>query len=115
MSSATLAEAREALTYWEHRERRLPRFALVRRREARTMAARWHGRLVAAERELYGRGLAGALLLMTAEQRLPEQARHAGRRFAHRARQVAVAVTVLMLSVALAAVALAGAVVVAVL
>jgi hypothetical protein len=115
MSSAALAEAREALAYWEHRERRLPRLARRRRREARTMAARWHRRVVERERALYGRGLAGALVLMTAEQRLPESARHAGRRLAHRATQAAVALAALTVSVGLAAAALAGAVVVEVL
>jgi hypothetical protein len=111
MSSAALADAREALAYWEHRERRLPRLALRRRREAREMAARWHGRVVEAERELYGRGLVGALLLMTTEQRLPERARHAGRRLAHRAAQAAVLATALVVSVVLAVAATAAAVV----
>lgn len=115
MSSVELADAREALAYWEHRERRLPRLAVRRRREARQMAARWHRRVIEAERERYGRGLAGALLLLTTEQRLPEPARHAGRRLAHRAAQAAVAVAVLTVSVMLAAAALAGAVVVEVL
>ena len=115
MSSAALAEAREALAYWEHRERRLSRLAVLRRREARTMAARWHRRVADGERELYGRGLAGALLLITTEQRLPEPARHAGRRLAHRAAQAAVALAILTVSVVLAAAAMAGAVVVEVL
>ena len=35
-----LVEARELLAYWERRARRLPRWALMRRREARAMAPR---------------------------------------------------------------------------
>jgi hypothetical protein len=115
MSSAELSDAREALAYWEHRERRLPRLALRRRREARELAARWHRRVIAAERDRYGRGLAGALLLMTAEQRLPESARHAGRRVLRRAAQTTVVLGVLVLSVALAVAAMAGALIVEVL
>ena len=64
-----LDEARELLAYWEQRARRLPRWALKRRREAHAMAFRWreHGELSIAPplREGFGSklikdGLAGA-------------------------------------------------------
>ena len=55
-----LDEARELLAYWEQRARRLPRWALMRRREARAMAWRWRERVRAAEQVRYGRGLLGA-------------------------------------------------------
>jgi hypothetical protein len=60
----TLDDARESLAYWEDRAHRLPRHAVRRRREAREMAVRWQGRVVEAEREVYGRGLLGALVLL---------------------------------------------------
>jgi hypothetical protein len=101
--AAALEDAREALAYWEDRERRLPRHRARGRREARAMAARWRGRVTAAERAVYGRGLTGALLLVATERRLPEGARRTGRTLVRRAVQVAAALTVA--AVALAAVA----------
>ena len=80
-------EAREALAYWEDRSHRLPRHAVRRRREARAMAARWSVRVAEAERERYGRGILGALLLVALEGRVPENARRSGRRLARRAGQ----------------------------
>lgn len=74
-----LTDARESLEYWERRARRLPRMALRRRREARTMAERWRERVSAAERAAYGRGIAGTLLMLACEQRLPSRAVHRGR------------------------------------
>ena len=107
-SPAELEDAREALAYWEDRARRLPRHALRRRREAREMAARWRARVAEAERAAYGRGLLGALALLLAERRLPEPARHAGRRVAHRGSQavvvVAAAAVALLLAVLVAAI-----------
>jgi hypothetical protein len=72
-----LADAREALAYWEQRARRLPRRAVRRRREARALAQRW--RVAEAERKRYGSGLIGALLLLAVERRLPEPARQLAR------------------------------------
>jgi hypothetical protein len=86
-----LDDARDALAYWEARAERLPVHAVRRRREAREMARRWHARVVEAEREAYGRGLLGALLLVAADGRLPETARHAGRRVARTASRAATA------------------------
>ena len=70
-SAEELDEARELLAYWEHRARRLPRWALMRRREAREMAARWRERARAAEERRYGRGLLGAASLYALERRAP--------------------------------------------
>ena len=91
-----LTDARESLAYWEGRARRLPRLALRRRREARTMAARWRMRVSEAERAAYGRGFAGALLLLATERRLPQATVHTGRILLRRTLQ-AVAVTALTL------------------
>jgi hypothetical protein len=108
--SGDLEDAREALAYWEDRARRLPIRAVRSRREAREMAGRWRSRVIAAEHEAYGRGLLGLALLVATERRLPEPARHAGRRLAHRSAQVAVVVAVgaaaLLLAVVLMAIEL---------
>src|SRR4051794_35699500 len=102
-----LDDAREALDYWESRADRLPRHAVRRRREAREMAARWRERVAEAERDAYGRGLLGALLLVLAERRLPQPTRRAGRRAARRAVRLAtvavVGVLALMVVLAVAA------------
>jgi hypothetical protein len=102
MSDLQLEDARESLAYWEHRARRLPRYAIRRRREAREMAARWHMRVAEAERAVYGRGLLGALLLLAAERRLPESTRRAGRRLARRMAQAAVVVCVALIALVVA-------------
>ena len=94
MSTLDLEDARASLTYWEDRARRLPVRAVRKRREAREMAARWRARVAEAERAAYGRGLLGAMLLVLAERRLPQPARHTSREVAHRAKQVAIALTV---------------------
>jgi hypothetical protein len=104
--AASLDEARESLTYWEDRGRRLPVHNLRGRREAREMAARWRTRVAEAERARYGRGLAGALLQVSLERRLPAQARHAGRTVARRTVQVAIALTLASVALALAALVL---------
>jgi hypothetical protein len=70
------------------------------------MAARWEARVAAAARELYGRGLLGALLLLAAERRLPQSARHAGRRLARWALRA-----VVLIALTLAALAIASALV----
>ena len=93
-ADADLADAREALTYWETRARTLPRHAVRRRREAREMTARWRARVAEAERAAYGAGLLGALLLLAAERRLPQPVRQRGRLVAHRAAQAAAVVCV---------------------
>jgi len=74
-----LAEARELLAYWERRARRLPRWALMRRREARDMAGRWRARVREAEERRYGRGLLGAASMYAIERRTPTTLAHRGR------------------------------------
>jgi hypothetical protein len=103
----SLEDARESLAYWERRARRLPRYALRKRREARAMAVRWRARVAEAERARYGRGVVGALMLLAAEGRLPEPVRHAGRGMLRRAAQAAT-----LVAVAFTAIVVAGAVVV---
>jgi hypothetical protein len=87
-----LGDARDALDYWERRTRTLPRWAVRRRREAREMAVRWQARVAQAERDAYGRGLVGALVMLASEGRLPANARHAGRTLVHHARRAALLV-----------------------
>lgn len=82
-----LSEDRESLAYWERRAKTLPRHAVLRRREARVIAARCSERVAAAERERYGRGVVGALLVLACEGRVPEGARRTGRGVARRAGQ----------------------------
>ena len=103
-----LEDAREALEYWERRERNLPRHRVSARREARAMARRWGDRLAAVEREQYGRGLLGALLLVAAEGRLPHPVRQTGRRVARRTAQVATLLVVLVALLALTVVVAAA-------
>ena len=102
LTELSLEDAREALAYWEDRARRLPRHAVRRRREAREMMFRWQARVAEAEREHYGRGLLGALLLLAAERRLPEPTRRAGQRIVRRTVQAALVVVVALLSLAVA-------------
>ena len=89
LATTDLHDARESLAYWEDRSRRLPRYAFRARREAREMARRWRARVVAAERADYGAGLLGALFLVLTERRLPEAARHTGRKVVRRGMQAA--------------------------
>ena len=89
-SDRELDDAREALSYWETRAHSLPRHAVRRRREARDMAARWQVRVAEAERTVYGRGLLGALLLLAAERRLPQQVRRRQHLVVRRLAQAAV-------------------------
>jgi hypothetical protein len=91
-ADVALHDARESLAYWEDRADRLPRRAVRQRREAREMATRWQHRVAEAERDAYGRGLMGMLVLLAAEGRLPAPARGAGRRVVRRGTQIAVAV-----------------------
>jgi hypothetical protein len=97
-----LEDARQSLAYWEARAHTLPRHAVRRRREAREMAARWSARVSEAEQMAYGRGLLGALLLIVAEQRLPQAARHRGRLVARRLVQAFLAVCVCLVALAVA-------------
>jgi len=114
MVAADLDDAREALRYWERRARRLPRRQVRRRREARAMARRWQARVAQAERDRYGRGLAGTLLLLASEGRLPEPARQVGLRLARRGTQLAAVaagtLVALMTLTAIATIALVAAV-----
>ena len=99
-SDRELEEARESLTYWEDRARTLPLHAVRRRREAREMTHRWQARVAEAERTVYGRGLLGALLLVAAERRLPQQVRRSGHVVARRVAQAAVALFACLVALA---------------
>jgi hypothetical protein len=58
-----VAEAREALTFWRARLKRLPWYRRAARAEAREMAARWQRRMLLAELERWRlHGLARPLL-----------------------------------------------------
>jgi hypothetical protein len=102
--AACLEEARESLAFWEDRTRRLPMHNVRGRREARAMAARWRARVAEAERAHFGRGVAGALLQVALERRLPAHTRHAGRTLARRTAQVAIGLTLASVALAVAAV-----------
>jgi hypothetical protein len=52
--SASLIEAREALTYWRRREASLPWHRRAARAEAREMVARWRERLVSVQLDRWG-------------------------------------------------------------
>ena len=82
MPATDLHDARESLEYWEERARRLPVYALRKRREARAMASRWRARVLDAERTTYGEGVLGAALMLVFERRLPTRLRTSGRRAA---------------------------------
>jgi hypothetical protein len=103
-----LTEARELLAYWEHRARRLPRWALMRRREAREAAHRWRGRVREAEEQRYGRGLLGAASMYAIERRTPTTLAHRGRQAGkvvlYTAATAALTLTVLLVAVLVAVV-----------
>jgi hypothetical protein len=100
-----LDEARELLAYWEQRARRLPRWALMRRREARAMALRWRERVRHAEQERYGRGLMGAASQFAVERRVPTTLAHRGHQAARLAAYTVVTAAVTLLVVLAAAIA----------
>jgi hypothetical protein len=100
-----LDEARDLLAYWEQRARALPRWALMRRREARAMALRWRERVRAAEQERYGRGLLGAASQFALERRVPTTVAHRGRQAARVALYTAATAAVTLLLVLAAAIA----------
>jgi hypothetical protein len=100
-----LAEARELLEYWERRARRLPRWAVMRRREARDMARRWRERVQDAERRRYGPGLLGAASLYAIERRAPASLVHRGRQAGRIALYTAASVALTLLLVFAAALA----------
>jgi hypothetical protein len=100
-----LDEARELLAYWEQRARRLPRWALLRRREARAMAWRWRERVRAAEQDRYGRGLLGAASQLAVERRMPATVAHRGRQAARMVGYAAVTSAIALALVLAAAVA----------
>jgi hypothetical protein len=77
-----LEEARELLAYWERRARRLPRWSVLKRREARSMARVWRERVADGERLRYGGGLIGAMSLYASERRMPTRVAHRGRQAA---------------------------------
>src|SRR4051794_17709543 len=82
LADVELQEARESLAYWETRARDLPLRAVRRRREARELAARWRGRVAAAERARYGSGVVGFLTQLAAEGRVSQPVRQGARRVA---------------------------------
>ena len=102
-----LADMRESLAYWERRAETLPRRALRRRREARAMVVRWRVRVAEAEREAYGRGLVGTLVMLVAERRLPLDTRRAGRRALRQAAGVATVAAVALTALVVAGLAAA--------
>jgi len=101
-----LEEARELLAYWERRARRLPPWALVRRREAREMVARWRLRVADAERARYGPGVLGAVSQYALERRMPTGVAHRGRRAVRLTAYAAAVTTMTLLLVLVAAVAM---------
>ena len=100
-----LDEARALLAYWERRARRLPRWALLRRREARAAALRWRARVRHAERARYGRGLRGAASQLAVERRMPANVAHRGRQAVRLAAYTAATVAIALLLVFAVAVA----------
>jgi hypothetical protein len=92
MPATDLHDARDSLEYWEERARRLPRYAVRKRREARAMASRWRARVLDAERRTYGDGFLGAAMMLVIERRLPTRVRSSGRRAARVAVGTGVAV-----------------------
>jgi hypothetical protein len=106
-----LEEARELLAYWEQRARRLPRWALMRRREARATAMRWRERVRIAEQDRYGRGLRGAASQFAVERRVPATVVHRGRQAARVALYSAGAAALTLLLVLAAAIAVVAEVV----
>ena len=100
-----LDESRELLAYWEQRARALPRYALMRRREARAMALRWRERVRAAEQQRYGRGLLGAASQFALERRMPTTVAHRGRQVARVALYTAATAAITLLLVLAAAIA----------
>jgi hypothetical protein len=101
-----LDEARELLAYWEQRSRRLPRWALVRRREARETAGRWRARVRDAEHLRYGRGALGAAAQLAVEHRMPVTLAHRGRQALRVAAYATLATAVTLVLVLAAAVAM---------
>ena len=108
-----LADARDALAYWETRARNLPHHAVRRRREARELAARWRRRVAEAERAAYGAGLLGAVLLYASERRFPAPMYARSRMVVRRAAQVATVVCVAVFALLIAGVVAAAEVVTA--
>jgi hypothetical protein len=106
-----LDEARELLAYWEQRSSGLPRWALMRRREARAMAWRWRERVRAAEQARYGRGLLGAASQLAVERRVPTTLARRGRQAARIAGYAAMTAAITLALVAAAAVAVVAEVV----
>jgi hypothetical protein len=100
-----LQDARELLVYWERRARRLPRWALLRRREARAAARVWRARVAEAEHLRYGGGLLGAVALYSAERRMPVRVAHRGHQALRIAAATAVTVALTLLLVIAAAIA----------
>jgi len=105
MISQELAEMRESLAYWEDRAQRLPRRSIRRRREARDMVVRWRARVAEAERQVYGRGVLGAILLLVSERRMPLATQRAGRQALRRAAQVTAVVSLVMVTLVVAGLA----------
>ena len=102
MIAQELAEMRESLAYWEDRAQRLPLRAIRRRREAREMVVRWRARVAEAEREVYGRGVLGAIFMLVFERRMPLATQRAGRQALRRAAQVTAVVSLVMVTLVVA-------------
>ena len=100
-----LDEARELLAYWETRSRRLPRWAVMRRREARAMAWKWRERVRVEEQARYGRGVLGVASQLAVERRVPTALAHRGRSAVRIAGYATMSVAITLALVAAAAVA----------
>lgn len=74
-----IGEAREALAFWSGRAERLPWHRRAARREARELAARWRGRLIAAHLQRWRLGRFEAMLAPLLDTRGRSVPRHAGR------------------------------------
>jgi hypothetical protein len=74
-----VVEAREALDYWSRRADQLPWHRRAARREARELAARWRGRLVAAHLERWGLGRFQSVLVPLLDTGGRGRVRHARR------------------------------------
>jgi hypothetical protein len=107
-----LEEARELLAYWEQRERRLPWWAVRRRREAREMAWRWRQRTRAAEAVRYGTGVLGVASQLAVERRVPTQLARRGRQAARVALYAAATTAILLMVLVIAVAAALGGVVI---
>jgi len=70
LAPPSVDDARSSLEYWQRRRAMLPVYRRGARSEAKDMAARWQGRLLAAEQARFEATLAGKLLIRLGISRL---------------------------------------------